>query len=97
MGRAKRTKPKRLGEKLKAIRETLGLSFEEMIRQLDYPQIPLHRANIYRYETGKLEPPLLILLRYAKLVNISTDDLIDDQVELSVAKISVPDPGRKFS
>ncbi|HEX8249943.1 MAG TPA: helix-turn-helix transcriptional regulator [Pyrinomonadaceae bacterium] len=92
MGRAKRTKPKRLGEKLKFIRETLGLSFEEMIRQLDYPQIPLHRANVYRYETGKLEPPLLILLRYARLVNISTDDLIDDEVELPFKKLPVPEP-----
>jgi transcriptional regulator with XRE-family HTH domain len=82
MGRAERTKPKRLGEKLKLIRETLGLSFEEMIRRLDYPQIPLHRANILRYESGKLEPPLLILLRYARLVNVSTDDLIDDEIDL---------------
>lgn len=88
MGRAGRTKPKRLGEKLKLIRETLGLSFEEMIRRLDYPQIPLHRANIYRYETGELEPPLLILLRYAKLINISTDDLIDDEVNLPLVKPS---------
>lgn len=87
MGRAGRTKPKRLGEKLKLIRETLGFSFEEMIRRLDYPGIPLHRANIYRYETGELEPPLLILLRYAKLINISTDDLIDDEVDLSLGKL----------
>ncbi|HEY0460613.1 MAG TPA: helix-turn-helix domain-containing protein [Pyrinomonadaceae bacterium] len=87
MGRAGRTKPKRLGEKLKFIRESLGLSFEEMISRLDYPQIPLHRANIYRYETGELEPPLLILLQYAKLVNISTDDLIDDEASLSLNKL----------
>lgn len=86
MGRAGRTKPKRLGEKLKLIRETLDFSFEEMIRRLDYPEIPLYRANIYRYETGELEPPLLILLRYAKLINISTDDLIDDEVDLSLGK-----------
>ncbi len=82
MGRAERSKPKRLGEKLKTIRESLGLSFEEMIAHLDYPQIPLYRANIYRYETGRLEPPLLILLRYAKLFDISTDDLIDDNIDV---------------
>lgn len=87
MGRAERSKPERLGKKLKTIREGLGLSFEEMITHLNYPQIPLYRANIYRYEAGKLEPPLLILLRYAKLVNISTDVLIDDDVELPANKL----------
>lgn len=83
MGRAERTKPQKLGEKLKKIREGLGLTFEEMIARLDYPQIPLYRANIYRYEGGKLEPPLLILLRYARLADVSTDQLIDDELELS--------------
>jgi transcriptional regulator with XRE-family HTH domain len=82
MGRAVRTKPQKLGEKLKEIRESLGLSFEEMIVRLDYPQIPLYRANIYRYENGKLEPPLLILLRYARLADVSTDVLIDDEQEI---------------
>lgn len=84
MGRSGRTKPKRLGKKLKTIRENLGLSFEDMIRQLDYPQIPLYRANIYRYESGDLEPPLLILLRYARLINISTDELIDDEIDITL-------------
>lgn len=82
MGRAERHTPKRLGEKLKEIRETFGLSFEEMIKRLDYPQIPLYRANIYRYENGRLEPPLQILLRYARLANVSTDALIDDELDL---------------
>ena len=89
MGRAERTKPKRLGEKLKMIRESLGLSFEEMITLLNYSQIPLYRANIFRYETGKLEPPLQILLRYARLVNISTDELIDDEINLSLKKLKI--------
>ena len=84
MGRAGRTKPKRLGGKLKAIREGLGIeSYEEMIKLLSYPEVPLHRANIHRYENGQLEPPLQILLRYARLARISTDVLIDDELELS--------------
>jgi hypothetical protein len=32
---------------------------------------------------GKREPSLLVLLRYAKIAGISTDVLIDDNLELS--------------
>jgi hypothetical protein len=32
---------------------------------------------------GRREPPLMVLLAYAKLVGISTDVLIDDKLNLS--------------
>jgi len=38
--------------------------------------------QISRYETGKREPPLLILLQYARAANVSTDILIDDALDL---------------
>jgi len=82
MGRAKKVVPKHLAKKLAAIRKNLGLTYEELIVKLDCPGIPLYRASISQYESGKIEPPLLVLLRYAKLANISTDVLIDDSIGL---------------
>ena len=83
MGSGKRAKPKRLAGKLKIIRESLGLTAEELIDRLDCPEIPLYKASISMFESGKREPPLIILLRYAKLVKTSTDILIDDKLDLN--------------
>lgn len=82
MGRSSRAKPKRLAEKLAAIRSTLGVTNEEIINLLDCPDIPLYRASISQYESGKIEPPLPILLRYARIANVYVDYLIDDNLEL---------------
>jgi len=82
MGRAKRTMPKHLGKKLYSIRENLGLTLEELIERLNCPEIPLYPASISMYESGKREPPLLVLLRYARLANVIVDVLIDDKLDL---------------
>lgn len=82
MGTGKRIKPLQLAEKLKAIRDNLGLTAEEIIIKLDCPVVPLHRASITQYEKGRREPPLIILLQYARLAKTHVDDLIDDNVGL---------------
>ncbi len=82
MGKAKRAKPEKLAEKLTAIRESLGLTHEELISRLDCPQIPLYRASISQYESGKSEPPLPVLLKYARLAGITMDVLADDEMKL---------------
>lgn len=82
MGRAKRVMPKRLGEKLSRIRESLDLTLEGLIEKLDCPEIPLYPASISMYESGKREPPLLVLLSYARLGNVIVDVLIDDELNL---------------
>ena len=79
MARGARQKPERLAEKLIQIRTALGLSQNELIRSLD---VDLTQNRISEYETGKGEPPLPILLRYARLVGVSTDLLIDDELDL---------------
>lgn len=79
MARGARLKPERLSEKLIQIRMALGLSQNELIRRLD---IDLTQNRISEYEIGKGEPPLPVLLRYARLVGISTDVLIDDELDL---------------
>lgn len=84
MGSAKRLDkhaPKRLGEKLLRIREVFGDSQAAFLERLGSPEAIL-QTSISAYEKGKREPPLLILLKYANLANISTDILIDDSLEL---------------
>lgn len=80
MGRARRLRPKHLGKKLKQIREILELSQVGMAEALDFSTV--HPTNISGYETGKREPPYPVLLKYARLVGLSTDVLIDDKISL---------------
>lgn len=72
-----RPKPKHLAAKLRAIREELGLTHSQMAKRLG-----TRSARIYDFESGSRESNLMILLRYARLADISTDVLIDDQMEL---------------
>ena len=51
-----------------------------MAEALDFPTV--YPTNISGYETGKREPPYPVLLRYARLVRVSTDVLIDDKLDL---------------
>ena len=80
MGRSSRPKPARLAVKLRRIREALGVSQAEMVKRLNFPRV--HPAHVSGFERGEREPPLPVLLRYARLAGISTDLLIDDDLEL---------------
>jgi transcriptional regulator with XRE-family HTH domain len=79
MGRAPRPKPSRLSEKLLAIRTALGMSQTQIWRALE---VTADYTAISQYESGKREPPLPVLLRYAELANVYVDALIDDRVHL---------------
>jgi transcriptional regulator with XRE-family HTH domain len=81
MGKRARPKLKRLAEKLVQIRQALGLSQSEMFRRLDVEGFS-EVKRISDYEIGKSEPPLIVLLRYARVANVSTDVLIDDELDL---------------
>ena len=76
---AKRPVPKKLARKLAQIRANLGLSQTEMVKALNYKASPLYPAQISQFESGRREPPLIVLLAYARLAGISTDVLIDDK------------------
>lgn len=82
MGRSHRPRPARLGEKLRQIRSSLGLTLDQLINLLNYKDSPLYPTNISGMERGEREPPLLLLLAYARLIGVSTDVLIDDGLEL---------------
>ena len=80
MGHA-RPKPKRLAEKLRHIRLELGLSQVELHRRLGVEDL-ISNTHISRYESGLREPPLVILLQYARLAGVNTEALIDDEMDL---------------
>ena len=79
MGRKPRPRVKRLPEKLLQVRTSLGLSQSEMLSRLD---VDMTYHQISRFETGEREPPYPVLLRYARVAGISTDVLIDDDLDL---------------
>jgi transcriptional regulator with XRE-family HTH domain len=84
MGRASRHKPTKLAKKLQKIKEHSGLSMSELIDRIGSEDIPLYKADISKYENDTREPPLVILLRYARLVKVSVDLLIDDEQDLKL-------------
>ncbi|HEX7316218.1 MAG TPA: helix-turn-helix transcriptional regulator [Pyrinomonadaceae bacterium] len=81
MGTRARLKQERLGEKLLQIRVALGLSQTELLYRLGAEDL-ISYNQISRYETGQREPPLRILLHYARAANVSVDALIDDALDL---------------
>jgi transcriptional regulator with XRE-family HTH domain len=80
MGNA-RPKPERLADKLRQVRLSLDLSQTELLRRLDAEDL-LAYSQISEFETGRREPSLLVLLRYARLAAVPTEVLIDDELDL---------------
>lgn len=80
--------PKKMGPKLRRIREELGLSQGAMLKRLGFGEEDgLFRSSISGYELGTRLPPHNVVLAYAKLANIYTDVLIDDDLNLPPEKI----------
>ena len=81
MPKVAREKPKRLAEKLFQIRRALKLSQTEMLKKLNLED-GKYRSAISGYEIGTKEPNLITILKYARLADLSTDYLIDDELDL---------------
>ena len=81
MARSPRPKPARLPEKLLQIRLALDLSQDGMLRRLGLDE-RLSRTTVSAYELGTGEPPLPVLLEYARIANVWVDVLIDDKLDL---------------
>jgi hypothetical protein len=67
--------PKRLPEKLLAIRERYDLTVAERLKSLD-------GATIEAYEKRELDLPLSVLFAYAGVAGIPVENLIDDDRDL---------------
>lgn len=91
MGRAARPRPSRLATKLLEIRSKLNLSQNGMIRRLGFED-KLTQAEISAFERGVRQPPLTILLEYARAAAGTTktgvgagdylEMIIDDSLDL---------------
>jgi len=78
MGATKRAYPRKLARKLRRVRDRLGLSQTEIAKKLGVKD----RAIISQFENGKRQPPLPVLLKYARLARVTVDVLIDDKMKL---------------
>ena len=74
-------RPKRLGQKLAAIRKALDLSQNEIVRHLGMSE-RLTREEISAYERGVREPSLPTLLLYSRVAGVHLEDIVDDEFEL---------------
>ncbi len=81
MGRASLERPKRLAEKLLAIRNNLNLSQNGLITWLGMKS-ELTQAEISAFERDVRIPPLILLLRYARKYGVNVEVLIDDELDL---------------
>jgi DNA-binding XRE family transcriptional regulator len=78
-----RPRPKYLAKKLLQIRLSLGMSQGQMVTRLGVQDL-IHYTNLSKYELDKNEPPLTILLAYARLAAIPVEQIIDDELELTI-------------
>ena len=89
MGKHPRPKQARLGEKLLQIRLALNLSQNGILRHLGLDEM-LSRTIISNYELGEREPPLYVLLRYARAAGVCLDVIVDDEMDLPGKLPGVP-------
>lgn len=82
MGSQRRPQPLHLPSKLLRLRQSLNLTQEQMARRLETKRSPVYPTHISEFERGLREPSLLVLLQYARLIGVSTDMLIDDNLAL---------------
>ena len=68
----------RLGEKLRALREQRGMTTRQLSAQLGISST----GYISKLETGKKKPSLELLLRISLFFNVSTDQLLKDDLEI---------------
>ena len=80
MGHA-RNRPKRLAEKLLQIRKALGLSQKEMAERLG---IEKSYNIVSKYERGKSLPTLREIVAYSRVVNIHSEQIVDDDLDLNL-------------
>ena len=74
----KRPYPLKLATKLIELRLRLDLSQTQIATELGVKD----RASISGYERGEREPPLPVLLAYARLAKLPMETLVDDELDL---------------
>src|SRR5947209_8451056 len=82
MGSARRPQPEHLPAKLLGIRQQLGLTQEQMAARLGHLKSSPQPGLISRFEQGRREPSLLVLLEYARMAGVAMEVLVDDEIDL---------------
>jgi len=85
-------KPARLGEKLRSVRLSFGLSQNGILRRLGLDD-ELTQAEWSAYERGVRIPSLPVLLETAELAGVWMDMLVNDDIDLPEVLPSVPKSG----
>lgn len=76
----------RFGEKLHTLRTQKGLTLKELAYQLGH----VAHGYISELEAGKKLPTVELVLSIARLFNVTTDELLKDEVELQGADAGRP-------
>ena len=84
-------KPTRLGEKLRSIRLSFGLSQNGILRRLGLDE--LTQAEWSAYERSVRIPSLTVLLMTAELAGVWMDVLVNDDLDLPESLPAVPKSG----
>ncbi len=69
---------KRVGEKLRFLRQKRGVSLRELASKLGFSS----HAHLARIERGEKKPSAELALKIARFFGVSADQLIDDELEL---------------
>ena len=78
----RRIMPRHLPKKLRDIREKLGLGQAEMAAKLKKAEPTVYPGLVSRYEHGKVQPSLLVVLEYARLAGVTMEQIVDDKLRL---------------
>ena len=71
----------RFGEKLRTLRRRRGLTLKELARECGFTS----HSYISAIEFGKKQPSIELVVKIAKLFNVTTDQLLLDEMEIDDA------------
>ena len=77
----RRHRPRRIAPKLKAIRQHLGVSQTGLKRLINFKG---NYGHISAFELGNRQPNLLTLLAYARAAKVPLEQIVDDELELTI-------------
>ncbi len=68
----------KIGDKLPILRKRCGLSQEDLANELD-----VSRQSVYKWETGESQPDIAKIQKMAKILGVSFDYLLDENIDVT--------------